>query len=447
MSNLVLMEREQNQHMERLRSLRDSTHDRDLTEAESTEVDDLKTKLDKLTGNIRQRRYLDSIESQQARPLPQDGEDRSFAKRCKRFDIAKVIAKKLGFEGADKHDLQSEAEIEQELRSTSLTGTKAPVNDSVEIPLDALPSRQTREQEIGVPASGGHLSAAEEYLGSELIRPLRPMLLQKMGVRMLQSSAKKLTIPRQTGRSAMAWLSEKGAITAPTDLTFDQIDFEPHKVMSLHQYTNFAEQFSSPTFSTVLAESIRQDHELEQERVFFVGGKDQKVARATIANEPMGIVTRIASENRSTSTNGLALNTQAAWKDLFSKYATRNLPGMLMFVTTPQVKFDNITVERWTQSGAPLWTMNDTVLGVQGYTSTNFPLFAKGTGTGLSGLILGSFDNSYMVTFGSSMSLLINPYGDAAYRSGSVQIRALSACDTGIRYSNAFIVLSDIIAS
>jgi HK97 family phage major capsid protein len=78
--------------------------------------------------------------------------------------------------------------------------------------------------------------------------------------------------------------------------------------------------------------------------------------------------------------------------------------------------------------------------------SNNVPgNLTKGTGTNLSALIYGNWDD-LLIGYWSAFDLLVNPYEATAYAKGNVSIRAMLTCDVNVRYAESFAAATDILA-
>jgi HK97 family phage major capsid protein len=69
----------------------------------------------------------------------------------------------------------------------------------------------------------------------------------------------------------------------------------------------------------------------------------------------------------------------------------------------------------------------------------------KGTGTNLSAIIFGNFNELLIGSWGE-LEILANPYGDG-YDSGDVKVRALQTVDIQARHENSFCVIKDAITN
>lgn len=69
----------------------------------------------------------------------------------------------------------------------------------------------------------------------------------------------------------------------------------------------------------------------------------------------------------------------------------------------------------------------------------------KGTGTGLSTMIYGTWQD-LMIGVWAETEILENPYESMAYSKGNVQIRAIILIDIAVRHAASFAAITDAIA-
>lgn len=120
--------------------------------------------------------------------------------------------------------------------------------------------------------------------------------------------------------------------------------------------------------------------------------------------------------------------------------------GSLHYVTNPKVR--KFLKETEKATGYPVYLWPERANELNGYpamVTNNVPSnLTKGTGTNLSAMIFGNFNDVVLADWGA-IDLMVDPYTQAG--SNSIRIHANMLGDVGIRQPKSFAVIKDIIAS
>jgi HK97 family phage major capsid protein len=309
------------------------------------------------------------------------------------------------------------------------------------IPNDVMTTPLQRD--LGKTVGTGSNVIATELLTSEFIELLRNrMMVQKMGARTLSGLTGDIAIPRQTGGAVSYWLAEGNNVNE-SDQTFDQIAMTPKTVGAMTQITRKlllqssidVEAFVRSDLATIMALAI-----------------DNACINGTGTNQPKGILNYSGIGVVPIGTNGGQItynNIIALWASVANANADLGALGWLTnsrvianMKVTPKISGSNYPV--FLIDSLPdkngITTLEGLTCGVSNQLPSNL---TKGTGTNLSALIFGNW-NDLIIGQWDAIDVLVDPYTAGA--SGSIKIRLLQDLDIQIRHPQSFAVINDIIA-
>ena len=297
----------------------------------------------------------------------------------------------------------------------------------------------------GATATGG-ATVATNLLASSFIDVLRnKALIMQLGPTLLSGLVGNVAIPRQISQTQTYWVTEATAITQ-AEATFDQVTMSPKQLGARSQYSRLMLQQGTPDIEAVVRNDLA--------RVMALGMDSAAISGSGSAGQPRGILNTSGIGNVPMGTNGAALTNLDTFVDLERAVDVANaLNGSLYYMTNSRVM---ATAKKLKDtSGRPLWTPDyanttiGTAGGLNGYqmvSSNQVPSnLTKGTGTNLSALLFGNF-NDLLIGMWGGLEILPNPYG-AGYNAGSVDIRSMQTCDVAVRNAVSFAAATDIIAA
>jgi len=305
---------------------------------------------------------------------------------------------------------------------------------------------------VGAAGTGGNL-VATNLLASSFIEVLRNnALIMNMGVTTLTGLVGNVALPRQITATQTYWVTEASSLTE-AEATFDQVTLSPKQIGARSQYSRLALQQTTPDIEAVVRNDLA--------RVMALGIDLAAISGSGTSGQPTGILNTSGIGSVAMGTNGAAFTDGASGStsgldqliSLESKLDIANaLNGSLYYLTNAKVvaalkKLKNAY-------GEYLWTASDGVTtsgtpgGVNGYgvmrSNQVTSAGTKGSGTGLSALIFGNFQELVIGMWGA-LEVLPNPYG-SGYNAGSVDIRAMQTCDIAVKHAASFAAITDIIA-
>lgn len=344
-----------------------------------------------------------------------------FEKECS-DEIAKRAGKAPGGFFVPVRDLQVDLRASRSLRNTM---------------------QQRAPYAVGTPNAAGVLVGTTLDSASfiDILRN-RPLVMQ-LGARMLSGLVGNLDIPRRTGVATTYWVAE-GVGPAESNGTFDLVSFRPKTLGVLSSMTRLMMLQGTPDIEQLVRDDLAQVISLEIDRVCIDG--------SGAAGQPRGILNTPGIGSVPIGANGGPI-TYDAVIDLETEVSMDNADiGALNYITNAKVigalkKLKSTTNEYlWIGTDSPLTagtpgSLNGYPVGRTNQVPRNK---SKGTGTNLSCLIFGNF-NDLMVGEWGILDVLPNPYG-AGYSAGNVEIRALQTLDIQVRHPESFAAITDIVA-
>jgi HK97 family phage major capsid protein len=309
------------------------------------------------------------------------------------------------------------------------------------IPNDVMTTPLQRD--LGKTVGTGSNVIATELLTSEFIDLLRNrMMVNRMGARTLSGLIGDIAIPRQTGGALAYWLAEEASVTE-SDQTFDQIAMTPKTIGAMTQITRKlllqssidVEAFVRSDLATIMALAI-----------------DNTCLNGTGTGQPKGILNYSGIGVVPIGTNGGQItynNIIALWASVANANADL---GALGWLTNSRVIANMKVTPKVSGSTYPIFLLDNlpdrtgmtTLEGLACGMSNQVPFnLTKGTGTNLSALIFGNWNDLIIGQWGA-IDVLVDPYTAGA--SGSIKIRLLQDLDIQIRHPQSFAVINDIIA-
>jgi len=299
------------------------------------------------------------------------------------------------------------------------------------------------------PASAGGVMVPTE-ISSSLIEMLRAeSVLMSMGMQTLNlSGVGKFELPRQLTGSTAYWLGELDTITE-SSLTFDNVTLDPKKVAGIVRMSRELIADANQSIEAI----VRKD--LATQLALAV---DDKGIQGDGTNDtPVGILNTVGIGTFAVGANGDPCTYQT-FDELIGILEDENaLRGRLGYLSNPRAfrALRNQAVAQYSgqAEGQPLIMpiVSDAVLeGHLGYklgkTTQIAKDGAKGTGTDLTKVIFGNFEDLIMGQWGGLELAASDVAGDNFTRY-SVQMRAIMRLDFAVRQPKSFAVATDVSTS
>jgi HK97 family phage major capsid protein len=287
----------------------------------------------------------------------------------------------------------------------------------------------------------------------ELLRT--KLVLSQLGVTFLTGMQGKFSIPRQSGAGSAFWVAESAAVTA-SNQTLDQVAFVDK---TLGAATNISRKFIYQ--SSVDAESFVKN---DLAMVLAIAIEQAAINGSGSGATPTGIMQNSTIQSNSSAlalgASGGAMSWAAAvgMETLVSENNADR--GRLAYLTSPALRGD---LKQRPKQGVGqsstfpvfIWE-NDQLVGPQSLPRgevNGYPAFAtnnvpsnltKGSGTGLSGLIFGNWEDLVVATWGG-IDVVVNPFSNQL--SGAITISMLMEADVEIRHPESFAIITDALSA
>jgi HK97 family phage major capsid protein len=407
---------------------RAETESRAMTPEEAADVDRLTGEAEALGEQIARRQRFAALEAQVGAdgnrtgdPLPHQTEKRH------EYSILRAIRCLMNHRQLDG----LEGEVSQELQKRRGRGVQG---NGFVLPLDLPMASKRAEKRSGFDTTAG-AGGIPTILDTTYIDLLRNrMVVRQAGARVLSDMVGNFSIPRQSAAGSAYWVAEGGAPTG-SNQTVDQVQFTPKTVGA---YTDISRR---------LAEQLNADAEQfvrDDLAAIVARGVDLAALNGTGAsNQPKGVLQTSGIGSVAVGTNG-GSPTNAVIVGLETAVATANADlGALSYITNAKVRG---TLKQTAKIGStyPVFLMDDKgqVNGYNCFITNQLPSsLTKGTGTGLSPLVYGNW-NDLVIAFWSGLDVIVDPYTGS--NAGTVRIVTLQDCDVNLRHPESFAACVDI---
>jgi HK97 family phage major capsid protein len=379
--------------------------------------------LDEIDQRITRQATIDDLDRRaQGNPLGGSGDAQWDRAQCE-FSITRAIAAAANLPGVDAgRERETSAELARR-SGRPFEGIPIPVralshNGAMR---DSMGRRAVEQRVISTttPAGGPGSALVPLVLDpAQYIDVLRPaMVVRAMGARVLSDLRANLDLPRMSGATSYGWFAENSAIPT-SDETFDRVSLRPHHAGAILEVSRNMLQQSTPDIEAIVRDDLAQVLARAVDSAALVGPSPSTV-------EPLGI---IYTPGVTAVTGGAP--TYDLMVDISTAPALLNaLMGSLGWVTNYTVRGELLKLVDGMQRPFGL-----DVLG-QGYPFGFTNLAADATNT--KPIIFGNW-NDLIISFWSEIDLLVNPYGDAAFSKGNIQLRGAMTLDIALRHPESF---------
>lgn len=398
-----------------------------MSSEQQAAFDAMKVALANLEASIANRAATDAFERAEAgRTLSGGDKQLELAKRAFRPGIAIAGASGL------RVDDGPEREISAELARRS--GRKV---EGIMIPFESF--HRPIERRVVTPAGAG-AGIIGTYLDESLyVDALRAAIVgTKLGARYVTGLDTNIDIPRLAATAQAQWVADGSPIATDTSEAFDKVSLRPHTVGAICEFTRFMLLTSTP----FVQDAVRNDMVQVIARAL-----DLALLNGTGGVQPIGILGQLPAANilSDASGNGGWLT----WQKILGLMLTvqnANAPDTALgFVGNPSVRASAMNTLKFPGSiSTPVMENPDSLAGYPFQSTTQIPLNTKGTGTNLSTLIYGAWDQAMFALFGDGVEVLTNPYGNPQFSSGNVQVRVIATADVGVLHPQAFAAFQDL---
>lgn len=300
-----------------------------------------------------------------------------------------------------------------------------------------------RDLTAGAPTGGGNLIATE-VLGSSFIDLLRnAMILDRLGVTILNDLNGNIAIPSQTGAATSYWVAE-GVAPTESQQTVGQVPLTPKTIGAFTDYTR----------RLLLQSSIAVELfvRMDLARVLALGVQDGAFNGTGSGNQPTGLFNISGIGSVAMGTNGGA-PTYDMYVDLETAVGNANADvGNLAYVTNSKVRGKSRKTQEFASTnGKPVWTSGrergiGDVLGYDAYVTNTVPSnLTKGSASGICSAVAFGNWSDFLVGFWGGVDIMLDPF--ALSTSGGKRVIALQDVDFNVRNVASFAAAKDILTN
>jgi HK97 family phage major capsid protein len=269
--------------------------------------------------------------------------------------------------------------------------------------------------------------------------------VKEAGVTMLMGLQGNLDLPTEDGSGlGITWVAEDGSI-AETNTTFGIISMRPKTAGAYMRVTQ------RMMLQTELAIEAYMRSRLQ---IAMALGIDTAVISGTgLSNQPTGILNTAGIGSVALGANGGA-PTYDALVDIETLFGDNNIDQLgagPTWMVNPKGRGKLRKTLQNSISGADyLWKQggiagDGELLGYRALTTNQIPKnLTKGSGTNLSALIAGYFNQVYVGQW-NVLDMMANPYGDTDFVKGAIKIRIMLTMDVLVARAKAFAAITDMI--
>lgn len=333
-------------------------------------------------------------------------------------------------------------------RDNEYEGHKNIPSGGVRIPADALIPRYARMQEIaplqtraltlgtsGSPGPGWYASLEQPRGFIDMV--YRESILGRLGVTQLNGlGGGALTFAKQNARTAAYWVAE-GIAPPQSNVTTGTIRLEPKTLRAWSTITDDMIKQDSFDMEALTTRDLLITMGLEIERVIFHGSPG--------SGQPQGLLTNGGLTLKAMGTNGAPLNWNAL-VDIRKTVAKKDYPlDRLKIASTYDVEGALASTLKF-----PTTSTSPAILSEFGGRVANFPFiptnairsdYTKGSGSNLSGFVIGDFSELLVANWGS-LTLVKDEKHDIS--TGTIAIASYMTMGTLVRRPDAFVISQDV---
>jgi len=293
-----------------------------------------------------------------------------------------------------------------------------------------------RDLTVGSATAGGNLKGTD-HLADSFVDALRAKsIIFDIGARRMTGLVGDVAIPALNAKTTAYWVAENGAPTegAPT---VRQITMSPKTVGCFVDLSRRLMLQSDPS-----AEGIFRGDMVAQ----IASAIDSVAINGGGSNEPTGILQTSGIGSVALGTNGAA-PTWASVVDLIKEVAIDDAEqGSRAFITTPQAAAKLRSVAK--VSGTDSKMILDDRAELFGYRVISSSLvpsnLTKGSGSSLSAMIFGNFNDLVVGEWGS-LDIIFDPYTNST--TGAMRVTAFMDIDVAVRHAESFAAIQDMVTT
>ena len=336
-------------------------------------------------------------------------------------------------------------ELSQEVMRSS--GLSASSEKSFFIPFSAL----TRATYVTSGATTGGNLVATDLLADDFIEALRNASpVMGLGVRSMTGLVGDVAIPRRSGVASTYYLSTETTAITQSESTFDQVTMAPKNLASLSKYSRQTLLQGTPGIESLVRTDLTDGLMTALDAAILNGSGS--------SGEPTGIRNTSGIGSVAMGTNGGAI-TMEALVDLETEILQDNalVGNSAAYVvnaktlgalkklraggstTTDGSFLFNSDLQAIGRGPTPL-TLNGYALATTNALPSNL---TKGTGTGLSSVVMGDFSQAMVGFYGNGLEITVGENSDD-FGKALTSVRGIVTFDIAVRHAQSFASIEDV---
>lgn len=356
------------------------------------------------------------------RSLANNSFNQEEQRTAQRFSFAKFLreASESNLTGLEK-EMAEEAVKESQRNGQSLNGLGIPY-------IILANKRAAAGQNVTTAADGGNLVGKEPVTYIEALR--EALILNALGANFITGLVGNVPMVRGTSVNA-AWGGETDS-SSTTKKSTTKVEMSPKRLAITTAYSKQLLIQSSPDIEMILMMDMVAAHAVALQKAAIVGGG---------SNEPVGILSTSGIGSVVIGDNGGAI-TWPKLVELETKVSTSNaLLGNLAYLTNSKVAGALKTIERASNT-ARFIMENGEANGYKVAQTNSVPSnLSKGTGTNLSAMIFGNFNDLIVGQWGG-LDIVVDPY--TLKKTGEIETTINAFHDVFVRRIESFAAIKDI---
>ena len=293
-----------------------------------------------------------------------------------------------------------------------------------------------RDLTVGTATAGGNL-VGTDHLGDRFIDALRSKsIIFDLGATRMTGLRGDVAIPALDSKTSTYWLAENAAVTEGSP-TVRQVTMSPKTVGAYVDLSRRLMLQSSPSAEEMFRSDMVSQIATAIDTVGINGGG---------SNEPTGILQTSGIGSVALGTNGAA-PTWASVVDLVKEVAVDNAAdGSLAFITTPQASAKMRSTVRVSSTDSKMILPDKPELFGYRVIETNLvpSTLTKGTGSSLSAMIFGNFNDLIVGEWGS-LDVVFDPYTNS--NTGAMRVTVFMDVDVAVRHAESFSAITDMVTT
>lgn len=409
--------------------------DGELSDEQKEEFNQLKEKAEEKNEYISAKKWQEQEKARQAQPYEKQVASEKEVKRFSMSEFMMSVHPGMRDELDEKTysfytDLSKRGKEQARDAGAELQGGQSKV-----IPYDVLKKPENDSgyrADLTVGTEGTDIVFTED--GGFIDQLNERMVLTNLGTDFMTGLTGDVKFPRETNAPTATWEGETDA-NAESTPTFDNVSLSPNRVGTFIDVSNQAILQTNPAIDARIERQLVGAIQRELERVAIEGSGASPI--------PEGILNTTGIGSADVGTNGGA-QTWANWIDNETEVSQDDADiGSLAYLTNAKVRGQAKQTFIDTGSGRTIWPVNANEVNGYPVGVTNLVPddLTKGTGTALSALIFGNFNDLIVAQWGG-LEVLVDPFTQAT--SGMTRMVINVYADIAVLHAESFSATQDI---